>query len=151
MNREKVLRFNSSSIHLEYYGPAHTDGDIFAHFLEADIFHTGDTWWNGYYPFIDYSTGGSIDGSIRAVETNLAKTTEEMIIIPGHGPIGRKSDLRIYLDLLVAARDRISILKRQGRSLPEVIAAKPTAGYDEKWGGGLINRANFTGLVYEGV
>src|SRR6266481_3626942 len=61
---------NDTRLALKYYGPAHTDSDISVLFEEADIIHVGDTWWNGFYPFIDYSTGGSIDGMIRATERN---------------------------------------------------------------------------------
>lgn len=59
--------------------------------MDADAFHTGDTWWNGFFPFIDYSTGGSITGMIRATEANLAKVTAKTIIIPGHGPVGDRA------------------------------------------------------------
>src|SRR5712671_5792276 len=61
-----------------------------------------DTWWNGFYPFIDYSTGGSIDGMIRATERNLTIVTDKTIIIPGHGPVGNKAGLTEYHDMLVA-------------------------------------------------
>jgi len=57
-------------IALKQYGPAHTDGDISVTFTDADILHAGDTFWNGVYPFIDYSTGGHIDGMIRAADAN---------------------------------------------------------------------------------
>ena len=148
---QKTLHLNGATLALKYYPPAHTDGDISVHFTEADVFHTGDTWWNGYYPFIDYSNGGSIDGTIRATEANLAKVTQKMIIIPGHGPVGDKSQLTVYRDLLVTVRDKVATLKNQGRSLTEIVAAKPTAAYDAKWGGGFMNPANFTGLVFQGV
>ena len=82
--REYKLKLNGSSIGLKYYGPAHTDSDISVTFSEANIVHVGDTFWNGIYPFIDYSTGGSIDGMIAASDNNLAATTDETIIIPGH-------------------------------------------------------------------
>src|SRR5580704_1679294 len=73
---EKVLSLNRLTLHLKYYGPAHTDSDISVTFSEADILHAGDTYWNGIYPFIDYSTGGSIDGMIHAADANLAATTD---------------------------------------------------------------------------
>ena len=148
---QKTLHLNGATLGLKYYPPAHTDGDISVHFTEADVFHTGDTWWNGYYPFIDYSNGGSIDGMIRATEATLAKVTPKMIIIPGHGPIADKSQLTVYRDVLVTVRDKVATLKKQGRSLTEIVAAKPTAAYDAKWGGGFMNPANFTGLVFQGV
>ena len=89
---EHSLRLNGASIALKYYRPAHTDSDISVTFAEADILHAGDTFWNGIYPFIDYSTGGSIDGMIAASDANLAVTTDKTIIIPGHGqPVSNKS------------------------------------------------------------
>jgi glyoxylase-like metal-dependent hydrolase (beta-lactamase superfamily II) len=116
-----------------------------------DILHTGDTWWNGIYPFMDYSTGGSIDGMIRAAEANLAAATDETIVVPGHGPIGDRSQLLEYREMLVAVRDKVAALKKQGRSLEEIVAARPTADYDAKWGNFVIGPDFFTRLVYEGV
>jgi len=133
-NTEKTLHLNGSTIALEYYGPSHTDGDVSAYFVEADVLHTGDTWWNGHYPFIDYSTGGSIDEMIRAAEANVARVTDKTIVIPGHGPIGNKSQLIEYGNVLAAIRDRVAGLKGEGKSLDEIVAAKPTAAYDAKWG-----------------
>ncbi len=148
---EHYVHHNDTRIALKYYGPAHTDGDISVLFEEADIIHVGDTWWNGFYPFIDYSTGGSIDGMIRATETNLTIATNKTIIIPGHGPVGNKAGLTEYRDMLVAIRNNVAELKKQGKSLAETIAAKPTAAYDTKWGQFLMTPAIFTGLVYSGV
>jgi glyoxylase-like metal-dependent hydrolase (beta-lactamase superfamily II) len=148
---EHHVHHNDSRIVLKYYGPAHTDGDIFVLFEEADIIHVGDTWWNGFYPFIDYSTGGSIDGMIRATERNLTIVTDKTIIIPGHGPVGNKSGLTEYHDMLVAIRNNVAELKKKGKSLSETIAAKPTSAYDTKWGQFLMTPAIFTGLVYSGV
>jgi glyoxylase-like metal-dependent hydrolase (beta-lactamase superfamily II) len=148
---ERTVHLNGATIALKHYAPAHTDSDIYAHFTDADILHVADTFWNGYYPFIDYSTGGSIDGMIRATEANLAKVTDKMIVIPGHGAVGDKSQLTFYRDLLVTVRDKVATLKKQGRSLDEIVAAKPTAATDAKWGGGFMSPAMFIGLVFEGV
>jgi glyoxylase-like metal-dependent hydrolase (beta-lactamase superfamily II) len=137
---------------LKYYGPAHTDGDISVTFAEANIVHVADTYWNGIYPFIDYSTGGSIDGMIAASDANLAATTDETLIIPGHGnPISNKAELKEFRDMLVSIRENVANLKRQGRSRDEAVAAKPTAAYDAKWGQFVIDPGFFTRLVYEGV
>jgi glyoxylase-like metal-dependent hydrolase (beta-lactamase superfamily II) len=150
-NADYRLKWNDSSIILEYYGPSHTDCDISVHFTEAEVIHVGDTWWNGVYPFIDYSTGGSIDGTIRAAETNLARVTDRTIFIPGHGAVGGKSDLAEYRNMLVAIRESVAAMKKEGRTLEEIVAAKPTAPFDAKWGQFLITPAMFTGLVYAGV
>jgi glyoxylase-like metal-dependent hydrolase (beta-lactamase superfamily II) len=150
-NADKTLQLNGATIALKHYGPAHTDGDISAYFTEADVFHTGDTWWNGHYPFIDYSTGGSLDGMIKAAEANLAMVTDKTVVVPGHGPVGGKSEMIEYRDLLTSIRDRVAALKGQGKSLNEIVAAKPTATYDAKWGTGFVNGEFFTKLVYKGV
>ena len=149
---EKKLKLNRSTLDLKYYGPAHTDSDISVAIVEADVFHCADTYWNGIYPFIDYSTGGNIDGMIKAANANVAVTTDETIVIPGHGnPVSNKAELSAYRDMLVAIRDNVAKLKQQGRSLDETIAAKPTAAFDAKWGQFVITPALFTRLVYEGV
>jgi glyoxylase-like metal-dependent hydrolase (beta-lactamase superfamily II) len=147
----RTVKTNDSTIDLAYYGPAHTDCDISVRFAEADILHTGDTFWNGIYPFIDYSTGGTIDGAIRAAEANIAATTDKTIVIPGHGPLGTRADLIQFRDMLAGIRERVSTLKKQGRPLDAVVALKPTAPFDAKWGGFIIDPAFFTRLVYQGV
>ncbi|WP_162496333.1 MBL fold metallo-hydrolase [Bradyrhizobium canariense] len=148
----KTLSVNRSTLELQYYGSAHTDSDISVHFVEADVLHVADTFWNGIYPFIDYSTGGSIDGMIRAADANLAKANEKTIVIPGHGfPVSNRAELKEYRDMLVAIRDNVARLKKQERSLEAVVAAKPTAAFDGKWGQFVITPVLFTKLVYEGV
>ena len=149
--KDLKLHLNGTTLALDHYPPAHTDSDIFIEFTDADIIHVADTFWNGYFPFIDYSTGGSIDGMIRAAEANIARVSDKTIVIPGHGPIGNKSQLIEFRDMLVSVREKVSALKKGGRSLDEVLAAKPTGDYDAKWGGFVIDGKNFTGLVYQGV
>src|SRR5262245_30457712 len=149
---DRTISVNGSTLALKHYEPAHTDSDISVNFTDADIIHVADTFWNGIYPFIDYSTGGHIDGTIRATDANLAATTDRTIIIPGHGkPVSNRSELKAYRDMLVAVRENVARLKRQGRSLDEIVAAKPTAAYDAKWGQFVIDPGLFTKLVYEGV
>jgi glyoxylase-like metal-dependent hydrolase (beta-lactamase superfamily II) len=146
-----TLRMNGATLILKHYAPAHTDSDISVHFAEADIFQTGDTFWNRNYPFIDYSTGGSIDGTIRAAEANIEKVTEKMIVIPGHGAVSKRADLILFRDVMADIRDKVAALKKQGRTLDEVIAAKPSARTDDEWGNGFIDPGAFLALVYQGV
>jgi glyoxylase-like metal-dependent hydrolase (beta-lactamase superfamily II) len=148
---DHIVHTNDSDLVLKHYLPAHTDSDISVHFTEADIFHTGDTFWNRNYPFIDYSTGGSIEGTIRATEANLAKVTDKMIVIPGHGAVGGKADLLLFRDVLVGIRDKVAALKKQGRSLEEIVASKPGARTDEEWGKSFMTPGAFIALVYQGV
>jgi glyoxylase-like metal-dependent hydrolase (beta-lactamase superfamily II) len=150
---EKTLTLNRSTLALKYYDPAHTDSDISGTIPEADILHCGDTYWNGIYPFIDYSTGGNIDGMIKAAEANVAAVTNKTIVVSGHGnPVSNKAELSGYRDMLVAIREHVAKLKQQQeRSLDETVAAKPTRAFDAKWGRFLITPDLFTRLVYEGV
>ncbi len=149
---ERSLKLNGLTIVLKHYGPAHTDSDISVSFAEANVIHVADTFWNGVYPFIDYSTGGSIDGMIAASDANLAATNADTIIIAGHGKaVGTRSELQEFRDMLVGIRDKVAALKKQGRSRDEIVAAKPTAPFDAKFGNWVIDPAFFTRLVYEGV
>jgi len=149
---EKSLHVNKSTFHLKYSGPAHTDSDLSVTIPEADIFHCGDTYWNGIYPFIDYSTGGSIDGMIKAADENIAAVSDNTILVPGHGnPVSNKADLAAYREMLLTIRDNVAKLKQRGRSLEETIVARPTSAFDAKWGQFIISPAFFTRLVYQGV
>jgi glyoxylase-like metal-dependent hydrolase (beta-lactamase superfamily II) len=148
---EHTVHANNTTLELKHYLPAHTDSDISVHFVEADVLHTGDTFWNRNYPFIDYSTGGSIDGTIRAAEANVAKVTDKMIVIPGHGAVGGKADLILFRDTMVEIREKVAALKKQGRTLAEVIAAKPSARTDAEWGNGFMTPALYLEWVYQGT
>ena len=148
---EHTHHFNGEAIHIKTYKPAHTDCDSSIYFPNADILHVADTFWNGYYPMIDYNTGGNIDGMINAAQLNVTRTTNETIVIPGHGPLGNRSQLIEFHEMLVNIREKVARLKQQGRSLNDVIAAKPTAAYDAKWNGFVIKNDLFTKLVYKGV
>ena len=145
---DKTLHFDGEVIVLKGYGPGHTDSDITVYFEKADVMALGDVFWNGVYPFIDIATGGSIDGAIRLANHSLSQVTSKTIIVPGHGPVGDRAQLVEFRDMLVAVRKNVARLKKQGKSLDEVIAAKPTAAYDAKWGGFVIDPAFFTRLVY---
>jgi len=150
--KEHHLKHNGASIALKYYGPAHTDSDISVTFTEANVMHVGDLFWNGIYPFIDYSTGGSINGMISACDASLAMANDDTIIIAGHGkPINNKAEFQGFRDMLVAIRDNVGNLKKQGKSRDETVAAKPTAAFDAKFGQFVIDPGFFTRLVYEGV
>lgn len=145
------MTFNGEKIQMKSYGPSHTDSDISVYFPKADVLVVADTWWNGYYPFIDYNTGGSITGMIKAAKENISRVTDKTIIVPGHGPVGNKKELTEFRDMLVNVHKKVAALKKQGKTLEEVVASKPTAEYDSKFGGFVIKGDVFTYLVYKGV
>ena len=151
MKTDKTLKFHGTTLKLQYYGPCHTDSDISVYFVEPDVLSTGDTFWNGYYPFIDNENGGSIDGMIRAAQANVARVTDRTLVIPGHGPVARRAELVAFRDMLVAVRGNVARLKSEGNSRDEIVALKPTADFDAKWGGFVLDGAFFTRIVYDGL
>ena len=112
---DKKLEFDGETVLIKGFGPGHTDSDLTVYFTKADVMSLGDIWWNGYYPFIDYSTGGSIDGAIRLANASLELVTDKTIIIPGHGPVGNRAQLIEFRDMLVATRANVAHLKKQGK------------------------------------
>jgi glyoxylase-like metal-dependent hydrolase (beta-lactamase superfamily II) len=149
--QKKTLSLNSEELALEYYGPAHSDSDISVRFTEADVLHTGDTWFNGVYPFIDYHNGGTLDGMLAATIRNLNTTGRDTIIVPGHGPVGNRSQLTQYSEMLNEVREKVMVLKKRGLSESETVAARPSAPFDLKWGQALVPAGAFIKLVYAGV
>jgi glyoxylase-like metal-dependent hydrolase (beta-lactamase superfamily II) len=93
----------------------------------------GDTFLSGIYPSIAVDSGGSIDGSITTLDTVLGFIDDETQIIPGHGPVTNKAEMKAWRDMFVVLRDRIADMKGAGLSLDEVIAADPTMGFDNRW------------------
>ena len=149
--KQKTIKFADETVVLTYNGSGHSDGDTTVYFKKADVLQLGDIFWNGHYPFIDYGAGGSIDGTIRLTNIALKQGTANSIIIPGHGPVGDRAQLTEYRDMLVTIRKNVSTLKKQGKSLAEIVAQKPTAKFDAKFGQYVIDPAFFILLVYTGV
>jgi glyoxylase-like metal-dependent hydrolase (beta-lactamase superfamily II) len=149
--KDKTLKFNGETVVMKNFGNGHTDGDISVYFRKADVLALGDIFWNGHYPFIDNAHGGGIDDTIRWVNESLKLAGAKTLIVPGHGPVGSRAQLVEFRDMLIAVRDNVARLKREGKSLEEVMSAKPTAAYDAKWGGFVIDPAFFTRLVYARV
>jgi cyclase len=142
------LWHNGDSLALAHFDPAHTDTDIYIQFEKANVLHLGDTWFNGFYPFIDEGTGGSIGGMIRATEKGLAVAGPDTKIIPGHGPLGTKAQLQQFHDMLASVRDRVGTMKSAGASEQDVVAKKPTADLDPVWNKGSSAPDMFIGIVY---
>jgi glyoxylase-like metal-dependent hydrolase (beta-lactamase superfamily II) len=150
-NDAVTFHLNGEEIHAFHVQPAHTDGDSVVELKNADVVHMGDIFFNGSYPFIDLSSGGSVDGVIAAGERVLKRIGEGTKLIPGHGPLGGKDELASYLSMLRGVRDAVAALVADGKSLEETVAAAPTAPWDEKWGGGFLKGEQFTGIVYQSL
>ena len=150
-NDTLTLRVNGQTIKGMHVHHAHTDGDTLVHFQEANVVHMGDTFFKGRFPFIDRSSGGHIDGVIKAAEIVLATGDDDLAIIPGHGSMADKSDLKSYHNMLVTMRDRIQAAIDEGKTLETIQAENPAADFDDEFGGGFIAADVFVGFVYDSL
>ena len=116
--------------------------DIVIRFRKANVLHMGDCFVGGF-PFIDGNTGGTFDGLIRAHETVLGTVDDNTRIIRGHGPLGNKAELQAYHDMLVVVRDRVAKLVKAGKTQEQVVEARPTREFEEKYGGTNFNAAQW--------
>jgi glyoxylase-like metal-dependent hydrolase (beta-lactamase superfamily II) len=128
------FHFNDEQIDLMHFGPAHTTGDTAIIFRGSNAVHLGDVFNQAGYPFIDADNGGELAGMIRFCEAVLETINTDTIVIPGHGPVSNYQGLADYIAMLKGSHSAIAALIKQGKSLDEVLAAKPTAQYDAKFG-----------------
>lgn len=137
------FHFNGERIDLLHFGPAHTTGDTAVIFRGSNAVHLGDVFNNAGYPFIDAGNGGDLDGMIRFCSAVLAEIEAGTTVIPGHGPVTDYRSLADYITMLSTVRERIAMLIEDDADLEAVVAAKPTAEFDERYGdpGLLVNRA----------
>lgn len=149
--RDLTFHLGGQTTQLIHRKNAHTDGDTVVYFKEANVLHTGDTFFNGLYPFIDFSTGGSLAGMIRATKQNLKLVNQKTKIIPGHGPLANKKDLQNYLAMLQSVYNKLATYKEKGYSLEKIQQLKPTKAFDEKWGGGFLSPDNFVAVAYKSL
>jgi cyclase len=148
---ETQLHLNGEDLRLVPVPPAHTDGDILVRLEKANVVHMGDVYFQGMYPYIDYSSGGWIGGMVEGVKRGLPLTDAKTKIIPGHGPVGTQEDLKSYLAILETIHERFAKLKAQGKSVEEAIAAAPTKEFDDKLGGGYFKAEQFIRFAYTGL
>ncbi len=145
------FHINHETIHMFYVRNAHTNGDSIVHFKKANVIHTGDVWFNGFYPFIDVEHGGSLEGVITAATTIINLADEKTVIIPGHGPVGDRKALVEYRNMLASVLDKLRIYKSQGKSVEEAIEAKPTKELDATWADGFLLPDQWISIIYAGL
>ncbi len=146
-----TLHLNGNDVHVFHVLNAHTDGDVVVHFKQANVIHTGDVFFHGRYPFIDTGSGGSIRGTIGAVERILAIADAETRVIPGHGELTDRKGLEEYLVMLKGAQKAIAQLIVAGNSVEQAVLAKPTAAFDAIWGNGFLKPGVFVKIVYDSI
>jgi cyclase len=146
-----ALSQGSQRLTLANHGPAHTDGDTIIYIAPANVVVVGDIFSNPFYPIIDLTSGGSIDGMILSIDRILAQTDEQTKIVPGHGPVATRADLQAYREMLVEVRRRIQQLIAAGKTMGQAVAAAPTKDFDAKWGSGYVTPDVFTKLVFSSL
>jgi glyoxylase-like metal-dependent hydrolase (beta-lactamase superfamily II) len=146
-----VLAVTGRKAELKHPDSAHTGGDTYVFFADANVLSTGDTFTNGRYPNIDWLNGGNIKGMIAAADAYLALSNDATKIVPGHGPLGTKAQLVEFRAMLVAARDRMAKLIADGKSESEIYDAKPFADLDAKWALNEQAGKNFVRVVYHSL
>ena len=145
------FHLNGEDAKIFHVAHAHTDGDAIIHFKNANVIHMGDTFFNGMFPFIDLDSGGSVDGFIKAQKKVYKLSNDKTKIIPGHGPLANKQDLKAALDMLADVRKIIVKLVKQGKSEAEVVKLNPLAKYHDKWNWGFITTEKMTRQIYRGI
>jgi len=142
---------NGGRLHAFHVSNAHTDGDAIVHLEGANVVHMGDTFFRDRFPFIDTASGGSIDGLIAAVGAALGVVDADTRIIPGHGQLSSREDLRSYRDALVTMRSAVAEMAHGGMSLEEIQAARPIQAQARTWGQDRGAEDSFVATLHHGI
>lgn len=145
------LHFAGESIEATAVKSGHTDGDSIVYFKDSNVVHMGDLFFNGVFPFVDLSSGGSVTGLLQALDGALPRMDDKTKVIPGHGALSDKAELQEYRDMVAASITAIKPLKQAGKSLEQVKAMKPMAPLMAQWNGGFIKADVWTSFVYASI
>lgn len=152
---KKDFWFNNEGVRVIHQPNAHTNGDSIVFFRKSDVITAGDAYLTNVYPFIDMSSGGSINGFINAANSIIDLIIPEYgqdggtLVIPGHGRLSDIGDVINWREMLTIVRDRIQDMKNKGMTLEEVLEARPTRDYDPRWAGqGIFSTESFVTTVY---
>ena len=146
-----TFHLNGDELHAFHVSNAHTDGDAIVHFRRANVVHMGDTFFRDRFPFIDTATGGSIDGMIAAAGAALAVMDARTMVIPGHGALSTREDLRAYRDALKSMRDAVAELMEEGHTLDQIQDLRPIQDQAEAWGQNEAAERNFVATIHHGL
>jgi glyoxylase-like metal-dependent hydrolase (beta-lactamase superfamily II) len=149
--QDVTFYFNGDEIRVMHPDPAHTDGDSVVLFKKANVIHTGDCYMTMSYPYVDAGSGGSFPGFIAVADKLIALADANTKIIPGHGGVSNRAELTAWRDMLVTIRDRVQKLVAQKKTLAEVVAAKPSAEWDQKWGVVFITPEQVAEFAYRSL
>lgn len=152
-NDKLNITINDESVAIFHVANAHTDGDALLYFTESNVLHTGDTYFNGRYPYIDLNSDGSVNGYIEAVKRGLMVIDEETKIIPGHGKLSNQEEYKDFLKMLETLRTNIQKAIDEGKTEDEVKAdSSLTKTYDDlDYGSGFINSEKIRVTFYKSL
>ena len=145
------VHLNGEDIRAIHVPQGHTDGDSVIFFTQSNVVHMGDDFFNGgMFPFIDIDSGGSVQGMIAGGEKVLAETPDDVKIIPGHGPLGTKDDLRKFVAMLKETSAAVEAGIKKGKTLDQLKKEKVLAKWDS-WGQSFIKTDVFTEILYDSL
>lgn len=123
------IHFNGEEIKVIHMPKGHTDGDAVIYFTKSNVVHTGDQMFSGLFPFVDLNNGGTVDGYIKNVERVIARISDDVVIIPGHGPLSTKADLIKFHTMLTTTTKMIRDYIDQDKTVDEIIET----GLGDEW------------------
>jgi glyoxylase-like metal-dependent hydrolase (beta-lactamase superfamily II) len=129
-----TLHLNGDTVRVIKVPPAHTDGDSIIHFVNANVIHMGDVFRTTGYPGVDANNGGTVKGTVEALQIAIDLAGPDTKILPGHGTLTDRAALVEFRDMVAEVQKRLTDLIRQGMTLEQVVAAQPTADLDARWG-----------------
>ncbi len=150
-NDTTTFHLNKETIKVSHFPAAHSSGDSYIHFKNTNVIHTGDLYFNGFYPFIDVAHGGSIDGMIKATQEIISIANYRTKIIPGHGPLSNKKELIAFNKMLKDVRELAIAAIKNNQSAEQLAVSDSFSKIHKKWGGGFINSTNFLEIVYSSL
>ncbi len=145
------FHLNGNDAHIFHVKNAHTDGDLVIYYKAVNVIHTGDAMFNKIFPFIDLDSGGSIDGYIAAQKRILALSDDQTKIIPGHGPLANKDDLKSSIAMLEDTKNIISALIAEGKTEEQIVTLNPLAKKYQHWHWQFITTERMTRTLYKGL
>lgn len=151
-SKDMMVHFNGEDVLVSHVHNAHTDGDAHVYFTSSNVLHMGDTYFQGKFPYIDLSSGGSINGYIAAIDKALIMADDKTVIIPGHRGLSNRKELLSYKEMLVTLRDRVQVEIEKGKTLKEVKEDKSiTKEYAEEYGNWFISAEGIRETIYKSL
>ncbi len=150
-NTNMNFHVNGEDVDLIHLGKGHTDGDLIVHFKKANVFHAGDAFVRYGYPFIDLSSGGTVNGFIKTLDKFLLLLDENSKVIPGHGALATKADVKLLRDQLADIRDQVAAAIKKGTKMEDIAGLGITDKYDEKMGKGFLKGTDFVMMIAESL